>query len=42
MENSFKMDNIIHTQHYTQGSIECIHDIDAMLGMDAMVDFYRG
>jgi hypothetical protein len=36
------MDEITKPKYYTQGSVECIDAIDAMLGKDAMIDFYRG
>ena len=35
------MNDITKPKHYTQGSIECLDAIDAMLGKDKMKDFYR-
>ena len=35
------MNEITKPKHYTQGSIECLDAIDAMLGKDKMKDFYR-
>ena len=35
-------DNINHPPHYTQGGIECIDAIKAMLGKDGFVAFLRG
>ena len=35
------MDKVSKPGHYTQGSIECIDAIDAMLGERGGKDFYR-
>lgn len=35
-------DEINHPDHYTQGSIECIHAIHAALGDDGFTDYCIG
>ena len=35
------MNKVSKPGHYTQGSIECIHAIDAMIGERGRKDFYR-
>ena len=35
------MNDVTKPKHYTQGSIECIDAIEAMLGKDKTVNMYR-
>ena len=35
------MNKISNPKHYTQGSIECIEAIDAIIGGQGCKDFYR-
>ena len=35
------MNEVTKPKHYTQGSIECVDAIAAMIGKDRMQDFYR-
>ena len=35
------MDEITKPKHYTQGNVECLDAIDAMLEESSRIDFYR-
>ena len=35
------MDEITKPKHYTQGKVECLDAIDAMLEESSRIDFYR-
>ena len=37
-----KPDMVNHPSHYTQGGIECIEALEAMLGKDAFIAYCRG
>ena len=36
------VDQVNHPPHYTQGSIECIDAMEAMLGRDGFIAYLRG
>jgi hypothetical protein len=42
INNDNKPDMVNHPSHYTQGGIECIEALEAMLGKDAFIAYCRG